>query len=89
MVTFLPIQDFYSMHLLICVANESLYIVNKITMCMCSCVSLSVTWYISVCPCVSVCLCVIIWQKNDQAGGPETYFNFAWPYIFSNEKSEN
>ena len=26
-----------------------------------------------------VCLCVITWQKIDQAVGPETFFNFVWP----------
>ena len=28
---------------------------------------------------VIISLCVITRQKIDQAGGPETYFNFVWP----------
>ena len=32
------------------------------------------------CDYLSVCLCVITWQKIDQAGEPETFFNFVWPY---------
>ena len=28
---------------------------------------------------LSVCLSVFTWQKIDQAGGPETFFNFVWP----------
>ena len=28
-----------------------------------------------------VCLCVCYhWAKIDQAGGPEAFFNFVWPY---------
>ena len=33
----------------------------------------------SLCDDLSVCLCVFTWQKIDQAGGPETFFNFVWP----------
>ena len=34
---------------------------------------------ISLCDYLSFCLCVFTWQKIDQAGRPETFFNFAWP----------
>ena len=34
---------------------------------------------VSFCGCLSVCQCVITWQISDQAGGPETFFNFVWP----------
>ena len=29
---------------------------------------------------VCVCVCVFHLTKIDQAEGPETFFNFAWPY---------
>ena len=33
----------------------------------------------SLCDYLSVYLYVFTWQKIDQAGGPETFFNFVWP----------
>ena len=55
-------------------ASKFLYMFINIT--MCACISCQV---MSFCGCLSVCVLAITWQKIDQAGEPETFFNFDHP----------
>ena len=67
-----------SLWLLLCIFSKfCTYVFNSITVCM----------YVYIIPVVmSLCdylsVCVFLLGKNfDQAGGPETFFNFAWPSL--------